>query len=253
MYKRQTYITAASTDLISSLSEEAIFNFDSTADRANPLWRDVVLNSRDDFCVSELLVTTLTGKSDPRLDKFSKETTTGSIIGMPYGLTDNEATLLKPTTSRPDDSLRENTSPSVIFSLAEVQFLLAEAYERGILTGSAESAYANAIKASMNYWGITDDTAINSYISSQPYSSANWKESIGMQKWIALYMNGYEAWAEWRRLDYPQLVVPSAAVISSIPTKLPYPRSEVSNNSASLEKVSTTPGSIVKKLWWDVN
>ena len=248
-----TYITAASTDLISSLSEEAIFNFDSTADRANPLWRDVVLNSRDDFCVSELLVTTLTGKSDPRLDKFSKETTTGSIIGMPYGLTDNEATLLKPTTSRPDDSLRENTSPSVIFSLAEVQFLLAEAYERGILTGSAESAYANAIKASMNYWGITDDTAINSYISSQPYSSANWKESIGMQKWIALYMNGYEAWAEWRRLDYPQLVVPSAAVISSIPTKLPYPRSEVSNNSASLEKVSTTPGSIVKKLWWDVN
>ena len=248
-----TYITAASTDLISSLSEEAIFNFDTTPDRANPLWRDVVQNSRDDFCVSELLVTTLSSKSDPRLDKFSKETTTGSIIGMPYGLTDNEATLLKPTTSRPDESLRQTTSPSVIFSLAEVQFLLAEAYERGILSGSAESAYANAIKASMNYWGITDDSAINSYISSQPYNSSNWKESIGMQKWIALYMNGYEAWAEWRRLDYPQLVVPSAAVETSIPTKLPYPRSEVSNNSASLGKVSTTPGSIVKKVWWDIN
>ena len=248
-----TYITAASTDLISSLSEEAIFNFDSTPDRANPLWRDVVQNSRDDFCVSELLVTTLSSKSDPRLDKFSKETTTGSIVGMPYGLTDNEATLLKPTTSRPDESLRQTTSPSVIFSLAEVQFLLAEAYERGILSGSAESAYANAIKASMNYWGITDDSAINSYISSQPYNSSNWKESIGMQKWIALYMNGYEAWAEWRRLDYPQLVVPSAAVETSIPTKLPYPRSEVSNNSASLGKVSTTPGSIVKKVWWDIN
>ena len=123
-----TYITAASTDLISSLSEEAIFNFDTTPDRANPLWRDVVQNSRDDFCVSELLVTTLSSKSDPRLDKFSQETTTGSIIGMPYGLTDNEATLLKPTTSRPDESLRQTTSPSVIFSLAEVQFLLAEAY-----------------------------------------------------------------------------------------------------------------------------
>ena len=109
---------------------------------------------------------------------------------MPYGLTDNEATLLKPTTSRPDESLRQTTSPSVIFSLAEVQFLLAEAYERGILSGSAESAYANAIKASMNYWGITDDSAINSYISSQPYNSSNWKESIGMQKWIALYMDG---------------------------------------------------------------
>ena len=52
-------------------------------------------------------------------------------------------------------------------------------------------------------------------------------------------MNGYEAWAEWRRLDYPQLVVPSAAVETSIPTKLPYPRSEVSNNSASLGKVSS--------------
>lgn len=247
------YISAASTNLISSNDDDALFVFDSAPDRSNPLWQNVVQNSRDDYCVSEYLVNTLKNKNDPRLAKFAKESAGGGIVGMPYGLSDNDATLLKPTTSRPNDNVRAATSPSSIISNAEVKFLLAEAYQRGFITGNANEAYADAIEASMNYWGITDESAIDAYTSAQAYDATNWKQSIGEQKWIALYMNGYEAWAEWRRLDYPLLAVPSAALTASIPTKLPYPNSEVSNNSTELGKVTSSPEAITTKLWWDKN
>ena len=105
----------------------------------------------------------------------------------------------------------------------------------------------------MSYWNITDESLVSTYIESNAYDESNWKSSIGWQKWIAFYTNGLEAWAEWRRLDYPELDVPEAAVENSIPTKLPYPNSEISNNSTELGKVSSAPTNITEKMWWDVN
>ena len=172
---------------------------------------------------------------------------------MPYGLSDNDATLLKKTTSRPSDNVRKATSPSIILSYAEVQFLLAEAYQRNILSVNAEEAYKKGIKASLNYWGIKDTAKVEAYIESQPYNASNWKKSIGYQKWVSLYMNGLEAWAEWRRLDQPELKVPKDALLDQIPTKLPYPISEISNNSKQLNKVTSSPTKITDKVWWDVN
>lgn len=70
---------------------------------------------------------------------------------------------------------------------------------------------------------------------------------------MAFYMDGFQAWCEWRRLDYPQLAVPAAAELSSIPVKMPYPLSETQNNSGKLELVTSTPGNMTTKVWWDVN
>ena len=66
-------------------------------------------------------------------------------------------------------------------------------------------------------------------------------------------MNGFQAWNEWRRLDFPQLAVPTAALINTIPVKLPYALSETQSNSANLDMVTTTPADMTKKVWWDVN
>ena len=125
--------------------------------------------------------------------------------------------------------------------------------EGNILSGNAEEAYKKGIKASLNYWGITDTAKVEAYIESQPYNASNWKKSIGYQKWVSLYMNGLEAWAEWRRLDQPELKVPKDALVDQIPTKLPYPISEISNNSEQLNKVTSSPTKITDKVWWDVN
>jgi hypothetical protein len=247
------YAATAVTDLITSLDEEPRFTFDSAPDRSNPMWRDKVQDSRDDFAITELLVKELNDRNDPRLAAFADEVPGGGIVGMPYGLDDNSASSLKSSTSRPHAKLLEATAHHVILSLSEVKFLLAEAYQRGILTGNAEAAYKEGITSSMNYWGITDADAINDYLNTQPYDPSNWKASIGTQKWISLYTSGTEAWAEWRRLDQPNLKPSANGVVSSIPTKMPYPQSERSNNASSLSDVSNKPTNITVKVWWDKN
>lgn len=60
-------------------------------------------------------------------------------------------------------------------------------------------------------------------------------------------MNGYQAWCEWRRLDYPQLAVPAAAELSSIPVKMPYPLSETQNSSRNLGLITSTPANMTTK------
>ena len=249
------YIKIAATNLITTNAENALFTFESSLVRSNPLFQNYTPldGNRDDYAVSEYLVSTLTSMGDPRLGKFAKLSTSGDIKGMPYGLSDNDATVLKPVVSRPNDNVRAATTPHVIISAAEVHFLLAEAYQRGILSGDAAAAYASGVSASMNYWGISDSAAIAGYVSNNPYNAANWKESIGTQKWVALYMNGFQAWNEWRRLDYPQLSAPAAAVINTIPVRMPYPLSETQSNSSQLDKVTTTPADMQTKVWWDVN
>ncbi|CAM1374366.1 SusD/RagB family nutrient-binding outer membrane lipoprotein [Tenacibaculum xiamenense] len=252
----QTYVTKAiNGGVFTSNADNANFNYPDVDARANPLYRNFSpqVSNRDDYCVSELLVTTLNGMNDPRLDKFAKPASGGTIVGMPYGLNDNDATALKPTTSRPNDAVREATTPFHVITYSEVEFLLAEAYERGLASGNAQTAYDNGVTASMNQWGITDGTAISTYISNNAYDSANWKVSIGTQKWIALYMNGFEAWNEWRRLDQPSLTATPNGVINTIPVRLTYPLSETQNNSEQLSQVTSNPADLTTKVWWDKN
>ena len=247
------YVITAASDLISSNAQQALFVFDSAIERSNPMYRNVVEDSRDDFCVTEYLVTELNSTGDPRRDMFARvDDKVPTIIGMPYGLSDEAASNLKSTRSRPSDDVRSATSPHVIISHAEVKFLLAEAYERGYLAGDAEAAFNAGVNSSMEYWGVESSDAAT-YLAANPYDSADWKSSIAWEKWVNFYTNGYEAWSEFRRLDSPSLVVPALAEVPSVPTRLTYPQSEVSNNSAHLEKVTTNPGEITTKLWWDVN
>lgn len=247
------YITEAAGGMLTSNADNALFVFDADPNVANPLYRDAVIGNRDDFVVTDVLVDALKGMNDPRLEKFAAPTNSGEIVGMPYGLTDGEAFALNPVTSRPIDAVRTATAPAVIIDYAEVMFLTAEAYARNILSGDPAAAYAEGVRASMEYWDITDAAAIDAYVAANPYNADNWKESVGTQKWIAFYMNGPQAWAEWRRLDYPVLEVPEAATNPVIPVRLPYPISEQTRNAAALETVTSQPNDLSTKLWWDVN
>lgn len=251
----QQYITkAAGYGVITSNDDNALLVFDSSdPNLSNPLWVNNVISNRDDYAVSDVLVNNLEAMGDPRLEVFANPTPSGTIVGMPYGLTDGEAFGLKSTTSRPSTKVRSAAQPHVIIDAAEVAFMTAEAIERGFLPGDAAAAYANGVTFSMEYWGITDAAALESYLEANPYIAANWKESIGMQKWVAFYMNGLQGWAEWRRLDYPVLALPAAAVVSAIPTRLPYPISEDTNNGSALRAVTSDINDINGKLWWDVN
>lgn len=251
----QQYVTkAAAYGVITSNAQNALFKFDaSDPTLSNPLWNNVNIANRDDYAVSDVLVNRLSAIGDPRLPVFAAQTPSGTIVGMPFGLTDANAFALKSQTSRPSTMVRSAGMAHVIIDAAEVAFMTAEAIERGFLSGDAAAAYNNAVTFSMAYWGITDATALAGYLAANAYDASNWKESIGNQKWIAFYMNGVQGWAEQRRLDFPVLAVPAAAVVSTLPKRLPYPISEDTNNGAALDAATSDINNITNKLWWDVN
>ena len=92
--------------------------------------------------------------------------------------------------------------PVFLISLAEVEFFIAEYYARQGDAGQAKAHYEAAIAASCATAGVagTESTVITQF----PFDNANWKESIGISKWLALAgINCFEAYTEVRRLDYP--------------------------------------------------
>ena len=246
-------INGISGGFIESNDQNALYMFDGDALVANPLYIDAVINGRDDFAVTTVLVEKLEAMGDPRIGPYASLNTSDAYVGMPPGLTDPEAFALSPTTSRPNPAVRAVDSPCILMDAAEVHFLLAEAYQRGILAGDAAQAYNDGVTASMNFWGLTDTDAIDDYLAANPYVVGTWKQNIGDQKWLAFYMNGVQAWAEWRRLDYPVLEVPAAATNPVVPVRLPYPIDEQTRNAAALGAVTSDPDDLSTKMWWDVN
>ena len=148
---------------------------------------------------------------------------------------------------------------TVLSDNVEVEFLLAEAVERGYAVGgTAEEHYNNAITASILAWGGASADA-TAYLADAAvaYTTAtgDYKTKIGTQKWIALYNRGVEAWAEARRLDAPTFYVPNGLTAADIPMRMPYPFNEENLNKDNKDAAATAIGgdAVATKLFWDVN
>ncbi len=249
--------STVSTALGASLpSSDVMFIFDgANQDLANPFYQDRVISTRDDFRISEILVNQMLSNNDPRLAMYASPAPGGTdIIGMPYGLNDGGAFALKNGTSDIHENIENNpTAPAYLISIAEIEFFRAEAIARGWVSGSAQAAYESAITASMNQWGV-DVAAAAAYLTEPDVaydatSLATELESIAEQKWVALYTNGVEAYAEWRRLDFPTLAPGSGAFESSIPLRMLYPVTEDGTNGGNLDAAG--PNTLSTAVWWD--
>lgn len=205
--------------------------------------------SRNDHSVSATMIDTLKAFSDPRLPIYAKPNTAGEYRGTPNGV--NKVQPID-SVSRIGHHFSKADASAVIMSYAEVLFLQAEAAERGWIAGDPASLYAQAITAAMQDLGI-EQAEIDAYLA-QPKVAYNGLESIGLQKWIALYGNGPEAYAEWRRTGYPALTPgPDAENGGLIPVRLPYPISEARRNGANLQEAIDRQGgaTLNHPLWWD--
>lgn len=247
-----------SAGLISSNSELFQFVYGQSPQH-NPAaaWFD----TRDDYRISKTIVDTLKALSDPRLPVYAQlpeDPSVGDYVGGANGLSNGDANnqgLLK--TSKPGSYFLTPESPAVIYSYAEVLFNLSEAVARGYISGDAESYYEQAVTASFNQFGITDAAVITGYLAQADvqYNPANYKESIGLQKWIAFFGQGPDAFAEWRRLDYPQLKAGPATVLEGkMPVRIYYPGTEQSLNGDSYQAAVANQGPdlLTTKLWFDV-
>jgi hypothetical protein len=143
---------------------------------------------------------------------------------------------------------------------AQILFSQAEAVKLGWITGDAKALYESAIKASIEQWiGVTAETpALITAFLAQPdvaYDDAKALQQIATQKWVALFYQGNEAWAEWRRTGYPVLTPAKNPLNPSgkIPRRMGYPNTEQTLNKVNYDKAVASQGADTQdtKLWWD--
>jgi len=136
---------------------------------------------------------------------------------------------------------------------------MAEAAELSLVgtPGDAAAHYNEAITASFDYYEVAD---VATYLAqpSVAYATATgtWKEKIGTQKWISLYNQGFLAWTEFRRLDYPALVAPDTADDAAegfVPRRFTYPIGEQTLNGDNYTTAAAAVGGdkLSTKLFWD--
>jgi hypothetical protein len=263
---------AAPGGLIASNADNAQMNWPGDGIYDNP-WA-VNNRTRDDHRLSDRLMGQMLPVNDPRVPVYAQPTLADPNVyaGMPNALTASQAGTWSLTSSRPGrvfystnrfcagcTGLTGARFPSFVLTYAEVSFILAEAAERGWIAGSAATYYQQGINASMAQWGVTDAAAIATFLARPEIVYVPGTEGlrrIALQKWIALYSDGVEAWAEWRRTCVPATVIPGPdAVINTVPRRYQYAIRELSVNKANVDAAIARQGDdeFTTRMYWDSN
>jgi hypothetical protein len=241
--------------VFSGNADNAFFMWTAATPYQEPWYVD--FKTRDDHGISKPLVDSLKSLTDPRLAIYAKPAPSdGQYRGVEIGPPGNLPAIGQ--YSRIGVRFRETPAGfSPFMRYSEVQFILAEAALKGWNTGiTAISAYTNGITASMNENGITDAAVITTYINSPRVLWNGDVKKIYMQKWLALYKDGHETWAEERRTDFPLLPAASGSPFpghNRPPFRYPYPTEETTlngNNSAAYV-ADLKDDFWGKKMWWD--
>jgi len=259
---------AAPGGVFTSNADNAQLMYLATSPNQNPIYGDAHVGNRDDYGLSRSFVDTLNSWNDPRLPVYAQVPPAGTAYrGLANGLLDGEKidTLdaLK-YISRIGALWRETPdAPLVLLSYAEVKFLQAEAAERGWIPGGTAAAatyYHDGIVASFAQYGVLADTAAYLGQAKVGYDGAGATlaghlQQIAFQKWLSMFMQGPEAWTEWRRTLVPTIVAGCHAVNRSIPERLPYDDNEGVLNEANLAAAVSAQGfdagnDIKKPLWF---
>ena len=260
----QSVIEEASQNTLSAESQDIFFpyNESSVASRFpyNNVERPLV-----EFALTTTLINYLKEVNDPRLPVYARvDETNGEYVGKEPGEELDEPTVI--ALSKPGSIIFSGSAKGYLSTYSEVAFILAEAAARGMNVGqSAEEWYAEAVTASMNQWGISDDQVITDYLAGVPYGAGEWKDVIGTQKWLGLYGQGLQAWLERIRLDHnkpngePLFVAPVSGSldpdVTMVPTRITYPTNSKVGNETNTEAAASRIGGDTQasKNWWDIN
>jgi hypothetical protein len=255
-------------------SENVKYSYQTVQTYENPYYNSFVTAGRKDWTIADPLMSYLqmdtytsphsgsVGKmnvvADPRLPIYAApiENTTSTYIGMPYGLTEAAAGgVPNSKVSFIGLAFRQQNTPAWIATSAQVAFCLAEGVLKGYIAGDAKTYYEQGIQASLNFHGVGAGFA--TYITNSAVAYNGTLEQIITQKWIALFPDGYEAWAEWRRTGFPVLSPAANATNESrqIPRRHGYSTAEatlnVDNYNAALQRQGFAKDNLDGRVWWD--
>jgi hypothetical protein len=289
--KAQATVQAAfAAGVITDNADNAYMRHD--ANYVNPAGN--MLNSTEaaNYYLAKPFVDTLKNNNDPRLSAIAiryvgatsgpaqtpaNGNTSASVqIGMPMGY-DNGTIVPRATAdglasfydySQVDRRRMVKTaSPMFFVTASQTNLLLAEARFRGWITaGTAAQYFSDGIKAHMDQMAVWDAGsavtagARDNYITANPLVAGRELEQINTQYWIASFLNGPEAFANFRRTGYPALApnpygqpnnpdVPNGTFIR----RVGYPTSELSVNSTNVNAAIAImgPDKLSTRLWWD--
>lgn len=162
--------------------------------------------------------------------------------------------------------LVKTTSPNFFVTASQTKLLLAEASFRGWITGAAGTYYEEGIADHMDQMAFYDVACAvpaaskTAYIDANPLEAGKELEQINTQYWISSFLNGPEAFANFRRSGFPDLTanpygqpgnpdVPQGTFIR----RLTYPLSELSVNADNVNAAIANQGEdkLSTRLWWD--
>ncbi len=158
---------------------------------------------------------------------------------------------------------------NMIMTYPEVEYLLAEAKERGWNVGSTSAAqhYANGLAGAMaslqqfNSAAAINAGVISAYVAAHPLDESSATAAIAQintQYWVATgsFMEFIENWTNWRRSGYPELepVDYPGQFTTHIPVRIPYESNESANNPVNYNEAVSRQGGDdwTTPVWWDV-
>lgn len=247
---KNTVESAYNSGVFNSNDDSAIIQYQPTGVFTSPLYEDLVLSGRVDFCATSTIINYMKSGSDPRIGKYFTTAISGAnagqFVGGVFGLNPTAAqtlSLINPSISVADGL-------GYLSDFVEIKFLLAEAAARGYSVGSIQNHFDGAIAASMDHWKVSA-TEKAAYLATHNYAvqlatGNTWKKIIGNEAWIGMYNRGFEAWTFNRRLD-------NMTYNPQPPVRVLYPIKEYSINSTNVAEASSAIGGDKQtvKIFWD--
>ena len=236
--------------VFTSSADDMRLYYSSAPPHTHPMWETLVQSGRTDYVASATLGDVLNGLADPRRAGFFKNLGgSDSVTGAPHGFQVNYYDY-----SQPGTALEDPTWSHAAISYVEVEFLMAHAAVAG-WAGASDAAthYENGIRASIEEWGGSSADA-DAYMMHPlvAFSSTTAATQIGVQKWIAMYSNAFEAYAAVRMYDLPMQTAALAGTVT--PTRYSYPLDEYSLNTTNVQAAAANYGGddTFAKVFWDM-
>ena len=284
--KAQSTVQAAVTGGVILLNaDNALIRHD--ANYTNPIGGTLNSTEAANFYLTKPFVDSLKNRNDPRLPAIavryvgatsggtqttaSRTTDPSFQVGLPLGFDNNGANAYAVSIglksfydfSQADRTriANDKTAPCFLVTAAQTQLLLAEARQRGwITTGTVQGYYDAGVTlhmqqmASYHPGSAIAASDITTYLTSNPFDPAKALEQIGTQYWIASFLNGPEAFANYRRTGFPALAPnPYPGKEVAFINRLTYPNSEQSVNPTNLNVAISRqgPDKLDTKVWWN--
>jgi hypothetical protein len=304
-------INGSTANLILTNADNAIIRHD--ANFVNNVGNALNGTEAANFYLAKPFVDALKANNDPRLPAIGvrvagaksgpdqvatnaiKDSSIGNQYGMPMGSTDATANAAGATlppgpngagnlfsfTQADRARVTSRSSPMFLVTAAETNLLLAEAVERGFITGVSATYFDAGIKAHMDQMAsyaagsAITASARDNYATNRDATfaaagtSAQRIAEINYEYWVASFLNGNETWANFRRVGMETMTyllgtapgTPTTLFVSNPYSgktvdwvnRITYPPSEslvnTANYSTAVSSMGGTDGLGVKVYW----